>query len=213
MLDRLSRPVVLAPMAGGPATPELALATLDAGGLGFLAAGNAPASALARDLEVVRARSDRPFGVNVFADPGPPGDPAEIERYAAALAEEGPLGDPRHDDSDLAAKLDLLAAEPPAVVSFTFGCPDRATVARLRDAGAAVWITVTTPGEAVRAAATGADALVVQGVEAGGHRGASTTRRPATSGSSRCWRSSARGSTCRWPPRAASRPAPRSPPR
>jgi nitronate monooxygenase len=57
------------------------------------------------------------------------------------------------------------------VVSFTFGCPDPSVVQRLQQVGTAVWVTVTDPQEAVQAAAVGADALVVQGVEAGGHRG------------------------------------------
>ena len=68
-------------------------------------------------------------------------------------------------------KLELLAAQPPAVVSFTFGLPPRAAVERLHAAGAEVWVTVTSPEEALSAAELGSDALVVQGVEAGGHRG------------------------------------------
>ncbi|HEU4658002.1 MAG TPA: nitronate monooxygenase [Capillimicrobium sp.] len=171
-LERLPRPIVQAPMAGGPSTPALALAAIEAGGLGFLAAGYRTPEQLQADLDELRAATDRPFGVNLFADPGPPADPAVVERYVAALAgEAGPLGEPRHDDDRLEAKLELLAADPPAVVSFTFGCPARSTVDRLHAAGAAVWVTVTTPGEAEQAAGAGADALVVQGVEAGGHRG------------------------------------------
>jgi len=56
------------------------------------------------------------------------------------------------------------------VVSFTFGCPEPAVIDRLHDAGSEVWVTVTNPGEARHAADAGADALVVQGAEAGGHR-------------------------------------------
>ena len=57
------------------------------------------------------------------------------------------------------------------VVAFTFGCPDASVMRQLQAAGCAVWVTVTTPAEAVAAADAGADALIVQGVEAGGHRG------------------------------------------
>ena len=64
----------------------------------------------------------------------------------------------------------MLAAEPPAVVSFTFGCPQPDLVERLHDAGSEVWVTVTHPAEASQATDAGADALVVQGSEAGGHR-------------------------------------------
>ena len=81
------------------------------------------------------------------------------------------LGVPRFDDDDFAAKLALLTADPPAVVSFTFGAPDAGAIAALRAAGAEVWLTVTSPQEATVAAQRGADALIVQGVEAGGHRG------------------------------------------
>jgi nitronate monooxygenase len=81
------------------------------------------------------------------------------------------LGAPRFDDDGFDAKLALLTRDPPAVVSFTFGLPPHDSVAALQAVGAEVWLTVTSPAEAAQAAALGADALVVQGVEAGGHRG------------------------------------------
>jgi nitronate monooxygenase len=74
-------------------------------------------------------------------------------------------------DDDWDAKLELVARERPAVVSFTFGCPERELVASLRGSGVAVWATVTSPAEAAVALAVGVDALVVQGAEAGGHQG------------------------------------------
>ena len=124
----------------------------------------------------MRRATDRLFGVNLFAPPGLPGDPAAVERYAATLAGEATrygvaLGEARHDDDAFADKLAVLREERVAVVSFTFGCPGDDLVAALHEAGAAVWVTVTTPVEAFLAAEAGADALVVQGVEAGGHRG------------------------------------------
>jgi len=169
----LDVPIVQAPLAGGPSTPALAAAVAEAGGLGTLAAGYKAADALAADIAQVRAATGRPFAVNVFAPPGEPGDAAAVARYAAALASDGhePLGEPRHDDDAYAAKLDLLEAARPAVVSFTFGCPAPSVVDRLHAAGCAVWVTVTTPDEAAASASAGADALVVQGIEAGGHRG------------------------------------------
>ena len=172
----LELPVVSAPLAGGPSTPALAAAVSDAGGLGMLAAGYRAPDAVAAELDALRAATPRPFGVNLFAPPGPAADRGVVARYAARLAPEAtragvPLGEPRHDDDAYAAKLDLLAAAAPAVVSFAFGCPAPGVVARLQDRGSAVWVTVTTPAEAAAAARAGADALVVQGVEAGGHRG------------------------------------------
>ena len=170
VLDDLAVPIVQAPMAGGPSTPQLAAAVSEAGGLGFVAAGYRTPEAFAEELAATRALTSRPVGVNLFS---PPGDAADIAAYVEELrsAEAGPLGAPRHDDDAYAAKLDVLIARPPAAVSFTFGAPEPGVVDRLRAAGAETWVTVTTAGEARHAADAGADVLVVQGVEAGGHRG------------------------------------------
>ncbi|WCB91998.1 Nitronate monooxygenase [Baekduia alba] len=181
MLDTLAVPIAQAPMAGGPSTPELAAAVANAGGLGVVAAGYKTADGLAHDLAATRGLTDGPIAVNVFAPSGAPADPAVVAAYAARLEPEAEragvgLGTPRFDDDDYAAKLALLAREPVAAVSFTFGCPAPEAVAALQAAGSAVWVTVTDPDEAREAAAAGADALVVQGAEAGGHRGAFVDR-------------------------------------
>ena len=175
ILDQLSIPIVLAPLAGGPSTPRLTAAVSEAGGFGFLAAGYLQASALAERLDQTRALTSAPFGVNVFV-PGSPSAPGIAEAYAATLAADARdagvgLGVPRFDDDDWTAKIGLLAAAPAPVVSFTFGCPDGELIDRLHRAGSEVWVTVTTPAEALHAVSLGADALVVQGMEAGGHRG------------------------------------------
>lgn len=172
---QLSAPIVQAPLAGGPSTPELAAAVSNAGGLGFVAAGYLTPEALSAAIQRTRALTSRAFGVNVFVPGAGPASPAVVQDYAARLGPESQragvaLGAPRFDDDHYQAKLDLLAAEPPAVVSFTFGCPDPGVIARLQGVGAAVWVTITTPQEAQAAVTAGADALVVQGVEAGGHR-------------------------------------------
>src|SRR3954465_14224650 len=177
MLDRLAVPIVQAPLAGGPSTPELAAAVSGAGALGFVAAGYLTPDALAENIARTRALTGRPFGVNVFAPTGAPVDPRVVARSADALpplaeAAGVALGEPRFDDDAFGAKLALLLDAPPAVVSFTFGCPTAETVARVHAAGAEAWVTVTGPDEAEQAVAAGADALVVQGVEAGGRRGA-----------------------------------------
>ncbi len=163
-------------MGGGPSTPALAVAVSEAGGLGFLAAGYRAPDAVRSEVEELRALTARPFGVNLFAPPGAPGDPAALARYGAELAGEAgrhgvAVGEPRHDDDHWDAKLALAAELRVPVVSFTFGCPDAAAVRALQAAGCAVWVTVTTAAEARAATAAGADALVVQGAEAGGHRG------------------------------------------
>ena len=181
MLDQLEVPIVQAPLAGGPSTPELAAAVCNAGGLGFVAGGYRTPDGLAEALARTRALTDRPFGVNLFAPTGTPAEPELVRRYAEAL---GPLaeragvalGEPRFDDDWFDAKLALLLDHPPGVVSFTFGCPPAETIARVRGAGSAAWVTVTDPDEAEAAVAAGADAVVVQGVEAGGHRGSFVDR-------------------------------------
>lgn len=175
-LTDLAHPIVQAPLAGGPSTPALAAAVSTAGGLGFLATGYKTPEAVGDDVAAVRALTDAPFGVNVFVAGGAPAATADIEHYAGELAAESErlgvaLGRPRFDDDQFAAKLDLLVEARPAVVSFTFALPPAEAVERLHAAGVAVWITITTPDEARAAAAAGADALVVQGAEAGGHRG------------------------------------------
>jgi nitronate monooxygenase len=177
-LRRLAVPIVQAPLAGGASTPELTAAVASAGGFGFLAAGYKTAEALATDVATLRRLSDAPFGVNLFAPPAPEStaDAGELSAYAERLAGEAAhygvqAGEPRHDDDGYEAKLELMERERPAVVSFTFGCPDVEVLERLHASGSDVWVTVTSPDEAEQAAAAGADALVVQGLEAGGHRG------------------------------------------
>jgi nitronate monooxygenase len=171
----LEIPVVGAPMGGGPSTPALAAAVSEAGGLGFLAAGYKSVADLERELSEVRAATARPVGVNVFVPSEPVVDEEPIAAYAASLADEVErygvaLGEPRWDDDGFYAKLELLARQRPTVASFTFGSPDRDVVAWLQAEGVSVWCTVTTAAEARLAKAAGADALVVQGAEAGGHQ-------------------------------------------
>ena len=170
-LDQIEHPIVQAPMGGGPSRPELAAAVAEAGGLGFLAAGYKPVDAVRRDVAALRALSARPFGVNLFAPPRDGAREEAVAAYAATLRGLGPLGVPRHDDDGWEEKLALVREERVPVVSFTFGCPERGVVDDLHGAGCAVWVTVTAVVEARIALDSGADALVVQGVEAGGHRG------------------------------------------
>jgi nitronate monooxygenase len=186
-LSDLEVPIVQAPLGGGPSTPALAAAVCEAGGLGFLATGYRPPDAVREDIAELRRLTSRPFGLNVFV-PGPAsGDAAALERYAGALAGEAErlgvdLGEPRYDDDGWEDKLALACEEQVPVLSFTFGCPDSGVVRQLHAAGCAVWVTVTTPAEAVAAADGGADALVVQGVEAGGHRGSGNAAAPGDDG-------------------------------
>ncbi len=174
-LSDLSEPIVQAPMAGGPSTPELAIAVCESGGLGFLAAGYKASQAVEDEIAAVRAAGDRPFGVNLFMPSGPVAHPDRLRDYLRELEPEAErqgvgLGEPRYDDDQFERKLELVREQRVAVVSFTFDCPSAEVVASLHDAGIAVWATVTSVPEAQCARRRGADALIVQGTEAGGHR-------------------------------------------
>ena len=177
MLPELEVPLAAAPMGGGPSTPDLVVAVAEAGALGFLAAGYKTPAAVNAEVAEVRARTERPFGVNVFLPGTPAADPAAVETYRDRLAPVATrlgvdAGQPRWDDDAAAAKLEAVAGVP--LVSVTFGCPARAVVERLQAAGSAVLVTVTTVDEAVTAAGVRPDALWVQGAEAGAHRGSFT---------------------------------------
>ncbi|MEO3855405.1 nitronate monooxygenase [Acrocarpospora sp. B8E8] len=178
-LQSLRYPIIQAPMAGGPSTPELAAAVSGAGGLGFLAAGYRTVAELRADIAAVRARTQAPFGVNLFVPAADRPAPGPVETYAELLRPDADrygvrLGDPVADDDGWAEKLALVVGERVPVVSFAFGLPAREIVEELRGAGALVLVTITTPAEAVAAYEGGADALVAQGIEAGGHRGGFT---------------------------------------
>jgi nitronate monooxygenase len=169
-------------MAGGPSTPELAAAVAAAGGFGFVAAGYLSPAALQDAITATRELTARPFGVNLFT-PSRPSDPEPIARYAASLQPEAErlgveLGRPRWDDDGFAAKLDVVAAARPHLVTFTFGCPAAGDIDRLHAAGVQVGVTITAADEAPTAEAAGADLLLVQGTEAGGHQGGLGDREP-----------------------------------
>jgi nitronate monooxygenase len=155
--------VVLAPLAGGPSTPELAAAVANAGGLGFVAGGYLSADDLDARLRRARELTGGPLGVNLFVLHDVPVDEEAIAAYALELAGEGELGEPRFDDDELDAKIDVAIAAGVDAISTTFGPPPR----RLLDCGIPVWATVSSPADAD----VEADVLVVQGIEAGGHRG------------------------------------------
>lgn len=173
ILDTLRTPVLIAPMAGGPSTPALVNAAAAAGTLGFLATG-------ATGVETVRSQLSQlhaPFGVNLFRPQEEQPDPGDLEQLtellAPAFAEHG-LDRPTVPTPDLSygwtEKFAAAVAARPAVISCTFGIFSAAEFHTLKHHGIEAWVTVTTPEDARRAAVAGADVLVVQGPEAGGHR-------------------------------------------
>lgn len=184
----LEVPVVAAPMAGGPSTPELVAAVSAAGGFGFLAAGYLTPEAMAQAIDRTRALTQAPFGINVFTPQRrATGLDDDIEEYAESLREVAGQygvepGEPTFNDDHFEAKVDYLVDNPVAVVTFTFGAVESGVVRRLREAGSLVGFTVTSADEARRADDLGADFLVAQGAPAGGHRGVwSETEEPNVS--------------------------------
>jgi nitronate monooxygenase len=172
-------PLVVSPMAGGPSTVDLVVAASKAGAFAFLAGGYKKAHDLEAEIAAVRAAGVDSFGVNLFVPGAATDTPDQLEAYLASLRTlaqslGAELGAGVWDDDDYAAKLDLVLAERPAVVSFTFGLPDPAAVRALRGAGSLVMVTVTTPEEAEAALSVAPDALCLQGAEAGAHRGSLT---------------------------------------
>jgi nitronate monooxygenase len=180
----VSAPVIAAPMAGGPTTPELVTAAGRAGALGFLAAGYKTAEQLTAEIATVRA-AGVPFAVNLFAPNPLSVDRALFASYAALLQPDAEAygvelegGKPREDDDDWHAKLDVLLRDPVPAASFTFGIPRGDEIAALRRAGTLVIQTITSAGEAAAAVEAGADALAVQAASAGGHWGTLTPADP-----------------------------------
>lgn len=175
--DLSAYPIVQAPMAGGGSPPRLAAAVSEAGGLGFLAAGYKTADGMYEEIKQLRSLTGRFFGVNLFMPQRPLTDMAAVGVYRNQLWGESawyetPLGDPdTKTDDGYEAKLAILLDDPVPLVSFTFGCPTAEVVESFARVGTRTLVTVTTAEEARAAEAGGADAVCVQGVEAGGHQG------------------------------------------
>jgi nitronate monooxygenase len=172
-------PIIQAPMAGVD-TPAMAAAVSSAGALGSLGVGAVDAETTRRLIAEVRSLTDRPFNINVFcqrpAVVDAVRDSAWLDRLRPEFARYGAQPPPRlteiyqtflTDD----AKLTVLLAERPAVVSFHFGLPSPERIAALHAAGITLLATATNLAEGQAAAAAGIDAVVAQGYEAGGHRG------------------------------------------
>ena len=171
-------PIVQAPLAGVQAS-ALAIAVSNAGGLGSLPCAMLGPDALRDELAKLSAGTTRPFNVYFFCHVPPVPDPAHEAAWRAALApyyrefgidpDKVPAGPGRVPFSAEAA--DLLEPFRPPVVSFHFGLPSPELVARVRSWGSRILASATTVDEARWLEARGVDAIVAQGVEAGGHRG------------------------------------------
>ena len=172
-------PIFLAPMAG-TSTPQLAAAVSNAGGLGSLGLATSSVEAAQKAIQQTKKLTNKPFNCNFFCHQPPKADPsteqAWIDYIAPFFKQFGavPPQSLKPVNSTFIgndAMLQMLLAEKPAVVSFHFGVPDQAAIDQLKQAGILLMASATSLVEAQIIADAGLDAIIAQGVEAGGHRG------------------------------------------
>ena len=175
----LTIPLVQAPMAG-VSTPALAAAVSQSGALGSIGVGAASATVAREMIRQIRQQTKAPFNVNLFVHKMPEVDPVRdrawltwlkplfAEFNAVPPASLRPIYRSFNDDPDM---LDMLVHMKPPVISFHFGLPSPEKILALKATGAVLLATVTSLKEARTAEIAGMDAIVAQGIEAGGHRG------------------------------------------
>jgi len=171
-------PIIQAPMAGVQGS-ALTVAVSNAGGLGSLPGAMLTPDALRQELTAIRAQTTRPYNVNFFCHAQPAPDPAREAAWRAALApyyaefgiDPASIATAPARLPFSAAVADVLAEFEPPVVSFHFGLPSPDLLARVKAWGARVLSSATTVDEALWLQAHGVDAVIAQGLEAGGHRG------------------------------------------
>ena len=170
----LSLPILLAPMAGA-CPPSLSIAVANAGGFGACGALLMQPAEIAAWVDEFRAHSTGPFQINLWIpDPAPARDAAHETRVRDFLAGFGPQVPATAGDAtppDFTQQCEALLAAKPTAVSSIMGLYPAEFVARLKREGIAWFATATTVAEAVAAQEAGADVIVAQGMEAGGHRG------------------------------------------
>lgn len=170
-------PIIQAPMAGGPTTPELVSEVSNCGGLGMVGAGYLSVEQLKDQIRLIKERTRSPFGVNLFVVEPPVVTEQTIEESFCELAyfrEKLDMSDdlpPMEDSSPLEEYIHIIAEEEVPVCSFTFGIPPQPLLSYLKERGIVVIGTATSVREAIAVEEAGMDAVVVQGSEAGGHRG------------------------------------------
>ena len=188
LLSRLNfrLPIIQAPMAGGSNTPELVAACCNAGVLGSLAVAYTEPQEIEKTIETIQRLTDRPFNVNLFA----PGWPEKLNidadpmlKFLEPLYAEAGAGTPRIPSRAMPVfeeQAEVLIKHKLPIVSFTMGLFPEPIVQRLKSNGTLIIGTATTVKEALSLEASGVDAIVAQGSEAGGHRGAFATEHPSS---------------------------------
>ncbi len=177
-LLQITLPIIQAPMAGSQ-NHQLAAAVSESGGLGSIPAGMLNPKTLDAELTAMSALTRKPYNVNFFCHQTPAEDAARTEAWLALLAPflkelaidpaSIPGGATRQPFD--AAMAEVVERHRPPVVSFHFGLPARDLLERVKGSGAKILSSATTLEEGRWLQAQGVDAVIAQGVEAGGHRG------------------------------------------
>ena len=172
MFNELRYPIIQAPMAGGVATATLAIEVSKNGGLGFLAAGYKTSVALENEMKAC-IEANVLYGVNLFVPSNEKLDEVALKSYKKQLEKDFSMSLPVKEwsDDEWFEKLALVEKYKVPFVSFTFGCPEKQIIERLHKIGCKIIVTVTNIEEARIAYERSADAICVQGINAGGHRG------------------------------------------
>jgi nitronate monooxygenase len=180
-------PIIQAPMAGATGS-AMAVAVSEAGGLGSLPCAMLDAAKARAEIGVIRQRTTRPINVNFFCHTPAQPDPrreaawrARLVTYYAELGLDADATAPAVNRAPFdAAMCEIVEDLKPEVVSFHFGLPAPALLARVKAAGCRVISSATTAAEARWLEQRGCDAIIAQGYEAGGHRGMFLTSDIAT---------------------------------
>lgn len=169
-------PIILAGMAGGPTTAELVAAVSNAGGLGTLGAAYMQPEEIRSTVRRIQQLTDRPFAVNLFAPQAPVRSVIPEQTLRQINLSRGALGLEPLTVSELFAdnsfdrQIEAVLEERVPVISMAFGLLPESYVIKAKQSGVKLLITATSVQEAIEAEKSGADAIVAQGSEAGGHR-------------------------------------------
>jgi nitronate monooxygenase len=179
-LLNIQYPIIQAPMAGGPTSSNLVAAVSNEGGLGMMGAGYMKPDQIRNQIRQIRKFTDKPIGVNLFV---PTKYIVDEERLQLANALLQPIKEEiqvntvpiiptyKEDLTTFQEQLNVIIEEKVSICSFTFGIPSPQDMMKLKEHSLVLIGTATTVQEAIENANAGMDAVVVQGSEAGGHRG------------------------------------------
>ncbi|WML39798.1 nitronate monooxygenase [Neobacillus sp. OS1-2] len=179
-LFKIHYPIIQAPMAGGPTTTELVAAVSNEGGLGMIGAGYMSTDQLRNQIRDSKTLTDKPFGINLFVPNPYNADSGKLSLASSLLkpikeklqvGEEIVLPTFEQDLITFEEQLTIIIEERIPICSFTFGIPSPEVIRKLKENSIVVIGTATTVEEAIMIEKAGMDAVVVQGAEAGGHRG------------------------------------------